>query len=247
MVMHSGKIGDTYVTGEVTQESSISRDFNKRYAVILLLVVIVLVHLPSLISRTIWVEDNWSRNDYVFCIFLPVLGLYLMILSPIILLRTNPRLTAFDCAWFRWTRSELIRFPLLVLGVLLVIIVIYAFVHIVHSSKSSHIYLRSNHNLAFWIWVMITTTLLSPVIEEVFWRGYVQGTLERAFRPWISILLQAILFGLTHFGPTDMLRACLIGLVFGIWRYKRNTLLPIIIMHVINNSVAFAIRWPGLY
>ena len=242
--MLSGKKADIYLNSEVPQESSVPA-FNKHYAIILLLGVVVFFFLSNLTIRYLWIENGRSKNDFAVFILWPVIGLYLMLLCPMVFLRTKPRLAVFDCNWFRWTRSELIRLPLLVIGMPLVVIIVVALARILHLPINANILLWSNHSIVFFIWVTIRTTLLGPVIEEVFWRGYVQGTMARTFRPRTAVLGQALLFGLLHFfSPVlGMVKAFLMGLMFGAWRYKRKTLLPIIIMHVASNSVAVAIGW----
>ena len=224
---------------EVSQESSTPSDFSKRYALTLLLVVIAFVHLPSVISRGFWIEDGNSKNDSVIFVVWPCLKLYLMLVCPILLVHIKPEIATFDCIWFRWKRSELVRLPLLMLCMLLIAAASYILFGILHLPKGFSLSLQSDHNSLFWIWTVTRIILLGPVVEEIFWRGYVQGTLSRVTHPWIAILGQALLFGLLHFRPmAGTLQMCLIGLVFGIWCHKRKTLLPVIIMHIVNNSVA---------
>jgi membrane protease YdiL (CAAX protease family) len=234
------------VNDEVSKKSSTRRDFNKRCAIILLFAVIAFVHLPSLITKSLWIEEGRSKNDIVAHILLPCIQFYLMLLCLTVLLWTKPKLIAFDCTWFRWNRSEFIRLPLLVLGVLLIGILVIALAHILHSQISTHSLLCSNrHNTVFWLWLVIRITLLSPIIEEVFWRGYVQSTMTRALGAWVGVIGQAILFGMLHFyyPLLGMVQTCLLGLVFGIWCHKRKTLLPVIIMHVARNSLAITVAW----
>jgi membrane protease YdiL (CAAX protease family) len=229
------------VTDEVSQESGISYEFNKRYAVILLFAIIALVHLPALISRSLWMENGLIKNDFVVFIFLPVILIYLMFLCSMIFPRISPQLAAFDRIWFRWTRSELISLTLLVLGTVLVVIIVKGLRHLLPSGLKTNFFLPWNiPTIPLLIWILILIVFLSPIAEEIFWRGYVQSTLTKIVHPWFAIIGQAILFGLFHlFSPiSGMMKACLLGLLFGIWCYKRRTLLPVIIMHIAINSVA---------
>ena len=230
------------MTDEVSQDSSISLDFNRRYALILLLTVIALVHLPSIIARGLWIEYGISKNDSVTFVVWPCLQLYLMLLCPILLIHIKPEVTTFNCIWFQWKRSEFVRLPLLMIGMFLVALVSYILFGILHLPKGigwSHL---SDHNSLFWTWTAIRIALLSPVAEEIFWRGYVQSTLSRISRPWIAIIVQALLFGLLHFrSMASTVQMCLIGLIFGIWCHKQKTLLPIIIAHIANNSIIVAL------
>lgn len=229
---------------EISKVSSVQCDFNKRYAIILLFALIIFVHSPNLITKSLWVEEGRIKNDFVAHILLPCVQYYLMLLCPIVLLRIKPELIAFDCIWLRWTRSEIIRLPLLVLGILLGSIVVITLSLLLNLPVKYDFLLWNNyHNKAFWFWLVIRPIFLSPVFEEVFWRGFVQSTITRALGAWVGVLGQALLFGLLHiYKPfLGIVNACIVGLVFGIWRHNRKTLLPIIIMHILRNLAAIIV------
>ncbi len=177
----------------VSQDSRSDCIFNRSYALILLLAVIVFTHLPTLILRKFWIQDGVSENDIVIHVLLAGFQSYLMLLCPFVLLRTVPAQSSFDRIWFRWNRSEITRLPLLVLGMVVIGIVFYALVHIL-GRPTATLFFQCNHGLAFWAWFVIRITLISPFAEEVFWRGYVQSTLSRAVGSWLAILIQAFLF-----------------------------------------------------
>jgi membrane protease YdiL (CAAX protease family) len=228
----------------VSQDSRSDCIFNRSYALILLLAVIVFTHLPTLILRAFWIRDGVSENDIVIHVLLAGLQSYLMLLCPFVLLRTMPAQSSFDRIWLRWSRSEIVRLPFLVLGVVVIVIAFYALVRILDRPTAT-LFFQCSHGPAFWTWFVIRITLISPFAEEIFWRGYVQSTLSRAVGSRPAILIQALLFGLSHSGFANILRASSIGIVFGIWCDKRKTLLPVLILHILNNVAAFAVRWPN--
>ena len=113
--------------------------------------------------------------------------------------------------------------------------------------KHSSILMLGKPSIFFIAWQFIYVVILFPIIEEIFFRGYIQGILIRISRPLIAIPLQSILFGLYHFRPLlNTLPLCVIGIIFGIWQQKRNTLVPIIIAHIIINLFSFFILWKYL-
>jgi len=227
---------------EASQEPSISPAFNRRHALIFLLTVITLVHLPSIIARSLWIEHGVSKNDFVTVVVWPCLSIYIMLLYPILLIHIRPEVATFNCVWFRWKRSEFVRLPLLMIGMFLVASVSYVLFGILRLPKDTGWLPLSEHNKLFWTWMAIRIALLGPVAEEVFWRGYVQSTLSRISRPWIAIIGQALLFGLLHLRPiAGTVQMCSLGLIFGIWSHKQKTLLPIIIAHIANNSIIVAL------
>lgn len=85
---------------------------------------------------------------------------------------------------------------------------------------------------------VITITLLAPLLEEVLFRGAIQGYLMRRYKPWIAILCAALVFGVFHMNPVQIVYATMIGIVFGWIYYRTGSLLSVIVGHVLNNGLA---------
>jgi uncharacterized protein len=89
-----------------------------------------------------------------------------------------------------------------------------------------------------WGWLWIANNLaLSTLAEEAFFRGYVQGGLERqlaAFRQgqWIALCVAALIFGLAHLagGWKLVILAGLAGLGYGI-AYRHGGLQAAVLTH----------------
>jgi len=217
--------------------------FSKRYSLLLLWIVIVVLAVAGWIQTHVWVENGRNKDPVMTMLFLPAVQVYVMLLSSILFCRTKPRLGAFDCHCCRWTRAE-------VLGIFLLIgtkLLLWGFAGwlrtILRLSGSPPVLLYGSHSLAFSLWIHINGILLTPIAEEMFWRGYVQSTLAKILNPWVAIVAQAAIFGMGH--SVDMLgklQLCLVGLIYGIWCHKRKTLLPLIIVHSLNNLVVSVIE-----
>ena len=87
---------------------------------------------------------------------------------------------------------------------------------------------------------IITISFLAPLLEEVLFRGAMQGYLMRRYKPWVAILAAALVFGVFHWNPVQVLYATLLGAVFGWIYYRTGSLLSVIVGHVLNNSLATA-------
>lgn len=88
--------------------------------------------------------------------------------------------------------------------------------------------------------------LIGPILEELLFRGAVTKTLLRQYSPTTAILLSALIFGLFHINPVQVVGAFLSGVLFAWLYYKSRSLLPCILIHVLNNSLStfFSIRFP---
>ena len=85
----------------------------------------------------------------------------------------------------------------------------------------------------------LTIALLAPVLEELLFRGAIEGRLlQRWTNPWLGIVVSSLIFGIIHMNPAQIPFAFLIGLMFGWLYYRTGSLLPGIVGHVLNNSIA---------
>ena len=88
---------------------------------------------------------------------------------------------------------------------------------------------------------VLSMALVAPLVEEMVFRGAIQGYLmRRCSNPWTAIVVSALVFGVIHMNPVQVVYATLLGLVLGWIYYRTRSLLPVIVGHVLNNSVAVA-------
>lgn len=163
------------------------------------------------------------------------------------------RLDTFERKWFRWSRQELFMFLLLILSIIAATFIV-RFLCLRLGLPGTEPVIRFQtgsyvcYYTPFFVWLMLRVSLLNPVAEELFWRGCVQRTLTQICHPALAVLGQAILFGLVHFRPAlGFLQVFLFSLIFGIWYYRRNTLLPVIVMHIAFNSFMAIYECRDLY
>jgi len=84
--------------------------------------------------------------------------------------------------------------------------------------------------------------ILIPVAEEIVFRGAVLRALLRLFdghRHWIAIIVSALIFGVVHGNLSQGVHAFIIGLLLGWMYYRTNSIVPGIVLHWINNTLAY--------
>lgn len=85
---------------------------------------------------------------------------------------------------------------------------------------------------------VIMIVFIGPVLEELLFRGAILGTLLKKMKPWYAILLSALIFGIIHFNPAQIIYALLFGLILGRVYYVTGSLTLCILMHVIANGIS---------
>ena len=95
----------------------------------------------------------------------------------------------------------------------------------------------------FWLMLLIGT-LGAGFAEEMLFRGFFQGVLERRTRLWLAIFFPAALFGLIHFVPWLILQITVLGIILGLLAWRSQSIYPSVIVHATNNLIAIGfIRW----
>lgn len=85
--------------------------------------------------------------------------------------------------------------------------------------------------------------ILAPLAEEMVFRGAILRVLLQVFDRrwhWVPIVLSALLFGAVHFNQAQFVHASLLGLLLGWMYYRTDSIVPGVVLHWVNNSLAYA-------
>lgn len=88
-------------------------------------------------------------------------------------------------------------------------------------------------------WMMFTSIVVAPVMEEILFRGILQDALMRKYGVFIGIVIASAVFGIVHLIPQQVVNAFMIGLVLGYIYYRTGSLWPVILIHCINNAISY--------
>lgn len=82
--------------------------------------------------------------------------------------------------------------------------------------------------------------LFAPLTEELVFRGAIlKALLQWKPNPWVGIVISALLFALVHMNPAQMPHAVLVGLLLGWMYYRTDSVIPGVVYHWVNNTVAY--------
>ncbi len=89
-------------------------------------------------------------------------------------------------------------------------------------------------------WGYLIIGILAPITEEVVFRGAIlRRLLLMGCHVWVAIVASAILFGAVHGNLAQFTHAFLMGLLLG-WLYiKTRSIIPCLVIHWVNNTIAF--------
>ena len=87
---------------------------------------------------------------------------------------------------------------------------------------------------------LIAGGILAPIVEEIAFRGVlVGGLLRMRLKPWVAIVVPALIFALFHGTYTQFVGTAIFGIICGWLYWRTKSLLPGILIHITNNSTAF--------
>lgn len=87
-------------------------------------------------------------------------------------------------------------------------------------------------------WLLISAVFIAPLFEEIVFRGYIAGTLRKAYGVVVAWLTSSLFFGLAHGAPDSALSAAFIGLILCYCYFRYRSLVMVIMLHAMNNLTA---------
>lgn len=86
--------------------------------------------------------------------------------------------------------------------------------------------------------LVLAASVAAPIGEELFFRGWLQTSLNRRLRIATSVFVTAVLFSLIHGDPVGFVARVELGILFGLARIWTGSLWPAIAMHAVHNFVS---------
>ena len=86
-----------------------------------------------------------------------------------------------------------------------------------------------------WAGILLVA-LVGPVVEELFFRGGILRVLLGKYKPGVAIVVSGLIFGIIHMNPAQVVFASLAGMLLGWLYWRTRSLIPCMVVHVLNNS-----------
>jgi membrane protease YdiL (CAAX protease family) len=86
------------------------------------------------------------------------------------------------------------------------------------------------------------TTVVAPISEEILFRGFIFRALANWKGPWPAAILTGLVFGAVHTGSApavDLVPLAVLGFGLCLLYWFTGSLYPCIVLHSLNNSIAF--------
>ena len=131
-----------------------------------------------------------------------------------------------------------IHFPMMLCGVVVLLasgVVIEPLLELFPSAP----YEAVQQTIGMGGWAIMSTVVAAPILEEVLFRGVIFESCRERLGKGGAVLLSALLFGLIHGIPVQIVNAFVVGLILGYIYLRTRSLMSVIVLHAINNGLAY--------
>jgi len=98
-------------------------------------------------------------------------------------------------------------------------------------------FVSSNNNIAL-IYILISTLLIAPIVEELFYRKFLLDKLLEKNKPVLAIIISSICFSIMHIEtPNNLIPTFISGIILGIIYLKTKKIGYCIMLHFIVNLI----------
>jgi hypothetical protein len=80
---------------------------------------------------------------------------------------------------------------------------------------------------------------IAPVVEETFFRGFLFQALRNSWGVWLAVPASAAIFSAIHLTPSKFVQLAILGMALAFVFHKTRSLWPCILLHALNNTLAF--------
>ena len=87
------------------------------------------------------------------------------------------------------------------------------------------------------VWLLLAGIVVAPVIEELFFRGFVFAGLAQRYSWRKAALISSALFALVHLQPWAIAPIFILGYIFAYLYQRCGSIWPAVLMHVCTNAL----------
>lgn len=96
---------------------------------------------------------------------------------------------------------------------------------------------------AGFISAFIVVGICPAIAEEFAFRGFLFGTLKDKWKPWLAIVVSALLFGAYHMNLLQFVGGTMMGIAIAYVAYRSGSIWIGAIMHFINNGLSVILQY----
>ena len=121
----------------------------------------------------------------------------------------------------------------------------YLFIEVVklddNTQQAVNLGTDSVNNLWQYILAAFSLALITPIKEELLYRGIAHQFLQERHNFWVGLIVTSLIFGLSHLGTP--FSAIIMGVVFVLLFKLTKSLVPSILLHIVWNTLVLSLMF----
>ncbi|MBU6162141.1 MAG: ABC transporter permease subunit [Myxococcales bacterium] len=93
-------------------------------------------------------------------------------------------------------------------------------------------------NALQWASLLFIGAFSPAICEELLFRGFILQGLRGSVRPWVAVVVTAVLFGLLHMSIYRLAGTTALGVIMGFLVLRTGSIYPAMLFHFVNNALA---------
>jgi membrane protease YdiL (CAAX protease family) len=90
--------------------------------------------------------------------------------------------------------------------------------------------------------ILVMTIIITPIAEEVFFRGFLFPWMCQARPVWLAMLASSLMFGVSHIIPPQVISAFIGSFFILFLLMKSGSLYPCIVCHIVGNGLGLGLE-----
>ena len=187
----------------------------------------------------------WLFVVNIFALLLMQSPLYMLIvvMSLTVLLLESGKTAAEQFGLERLSRLQLIRWSILISGAVVAVVapltqlydIALDYLPYAHPEQKAVEIFRGLDKTSQIAEFFLEAVLISPLIEELFFRGFLQALLKKYLSTWPAVVLSAGIFALAHMNLEAFVGLWVLGIVLGVVYEHTGSILLAIAVHACFN------------
>lgn len=86
--------------------------------------------------------------------------------------------------------------------------------------------------------IFVAVVVIASFTEEMLFRGFFQGSLERVTDATKAVMVTAFVFAFVHFNPWWFVEILILGVLLGVLVWRSGSVFPAVTVHAVYNTLA---------
>ncbi|OCA82537.1 CPBP family intramembrane metalloprotease [Pradoshia sp. D12] len=210
----------------------------KEFILLILLEFVFVIGFVKLIFKPI--ITNWLEND-LYSGTLIGLIIAIILISGVYYIALNPKKLSWNEVGIKSFNVKVWKLIILYSTILLVgSVIIILFTSLIGNSWENNKTeaLQQNVTLFTFLIAFISAAIISPIYEEIFYRGFLYRWLRTRIGFVGAILLSSIIFTIVHIPTYNVMPVNFFsGIIFALAYERTNSIWPAVIIHGLTNGI----------